>query len=577
MKRITCQFTWLLLLCWFSLSVPAPSQTPAPANNAKLTGRVVGTDGEPLPDITVTLYQIGGSSASGSTASDDEGQFSFDGLTTGQYSLNAYAPGYTMQRPSTSSFHPGDTATLTMVKGGVITGRVTNALGEPVVAVSVAAQMIRNATGRLVEGSAEQTQPTDDRGIYRLYGLREGTYLVVANGPSQSAAPLSAYQNETPTYHPAADRATAQEIIVKLGEEASGIDIRYRGERGHQLSGKVAGATAPSNAGRGGINLVLKQVGSEASYNTATLSANSGETDFSFQAVPEGEYELTAVRYENPLGNLAQAAPRRVQVKGADVTGITLTLLPLGSLAGRVITANPPVSPAPESKCTPPSPPVLEEVSITARRMETGQAGETAYAYTRLNAKGEFVLRGLAAGAYWPLVSARTEGWYLRALTLLPAADRGAREPLREIDLGRTGLPLKPGEDLSGITLMLAPGAANLWGRLVAAEGNALPEQARVYLMPAEAAAADDLVRYAETLVMDKAGRFGFNRVAPGRYRLYAEAVTVSALRPPAASFAVGDRAVRARLLRLAATQPDFELQACEQMTNVEVRLSVGK
>ena len=71
-----------------------------------------------------------------------------------------------------------------MIRGGAITGTVTNALGEPVVAVRVRATMVRDARGEVPKfmtfGLMEQS--TDDRGIYRIYGLRPGTYIVSAGG-----------------------------------------------------------------------------------------------------------------------------------------------------------------------------------------------------------------------------------------------------------------------------------------------------------------------------------------------------------------------------------------------------------
>lgn len=577
MKHTAYQFGRLLLLC-LALGLPVHTQTPAPTSGSAITGRIVTADGQPLPDVAVTLLQMGGggNSSSRSTFSDDEGEFSFSGLTGRQYAVSAFAPGFTIQRSSASTLRPGDAVTLTLIKGGIITGRVTNAQGEPVVAVSVAVQMIRTADGRRVDGNAEHSQLTDDRGIYRLYGLREGIYLVVANAPSGYAAPLSAYQRETPTYHPAADRATAQEVTVRLGEEATGIDIRYRGERGHQISGKIMGAIEFANATQGGINIRLKQAGSETSYNNITLRASGSELDFVFDAIPDGEYELIAQRYE-ARDSLAQTTPRRVQVKGADVRDLTLTLVPLGSLTGRVRLATAPANSTSASKCTPAKPPVLpvlEEIAFSARRVETGAPAlgriEASSRSAFLNAQGEFALRGLVAGLYWPLFNVRSEGWYLRALTQAQPA-RGSA-PAREIDLGRTGLVLKVGETLNGLTAVFASDGAGLTGRLIAAEGGTLPAQTHVHLIPAEAAAADNLLRYAETLVANREGRFGFRNLAPGRYHLYAEAVPASESRPSSVSFMALDQTARARLRRLAAGQPEIELKACERVEGYELR-----
>jgi hypothetical protein len=567
----------VLLLLGFALTLTGYSQTPAPpagpttaAQANAITGRVVDAEGQPLSDVAVMLYPRS-SGAMRSTISDDEGKFSFPELTASQYSLYARAPGYVQQSATANAPRPGDNVTLTLVKGGVITGRVVNALGEPVVAVRVSAQRVRDEAGRpRVADGNQYAQQTDDRGVYRLYGMAAGVYLVVANAPESYNDPRSAYQRETPTYHPSADRAGADELTVRLGEEVSGIDIRYRGERGYTLSGKVTGATEAANPGQSGINVALKPVGSEISYNTAPLRATGAEVEFSFDAVPEGEYELIAQRYENPLGPLAQSTPRRVQIKSADVGGVTLTLVPLGSLTGRVVAESLP----PALQCTPAKPLALEQVSLLLRRMEKASAASrptgNLFLNSRLNAQGEFVVRGVAAGAYYPTLSLTDGFWYLRAFTTQPAP------AARAADLSRAGLTFKPGENLTGITVALAPGAASLFGRVVQAEGQPLPELLRVFLLPAEAGAADALLRYAELMVntaLNKEARFGFSRLAPGRYRLYAEAVAATEPAERRAWQAAWDQTERARLRRLAAAQPEIELKACERLANQELRL----
>ena len=86
------------------------------------------------------------------------------------------------------------------MRGGAITGTVTNAMGEPVVAVRVRATMIRDARGESprLPVLISSEQPTDDRGIYRIYGLRPGTYIVSAGG-SGFAYQFNPYAPDLPT------------------------------------------------------------------------------------------------------------------------------------------------------------------------------------------------------------------------------------------------------------------------------------------------------------------------------------------------------------------------------------------
>ncbi|HSQ23875.1 MAG TPA: carboxypeptidase-like regulatory domain-containing protein, partial [Pyrinomonadaceae bacterium] len=97
-----------------------------------------------------------------------------------------------MQTPQTdlnnpsALYRPGESVSLTLIKGGVIAGIITNNDGQPVVNVSVRAYRVRDAEGNKVRSAAfAQPRMTDDRGYYRIYGLQPGTYVVSAGGQGQ--------------------------------------------------------------------------------------------------------------------------------------------------------------------------------------------------------------------------------------------------------------------------------------------------------------------------------------------------------------------------------------------------------
>jgi hypothetical protein len=58
---------------------------------------------------------------------------------------------------------------------------------------------------------------------------------------------------------------------------------------------------------------------------------------------------------------------------------------------------------------------------------------------------------------------------------------------------------------------------------------------------------------------LNKEGRFGFGRLALGRYRLYAEAVAANEPAERRNWQAAWEQTERARLRRLAATQPEID------------------
>lgn len=558
-------------------SPPTTPKTAATTNanstTGSINGRVVDEEDQPLADVeirTITVGRAGGGSRT--TVSNEEGKFSFTGLAEGQYLFNVQAPAY-IQPNSGRAYRTGETVTLKLSKGGVITGRVTNARGEPVVAVSVSAQMVRNVSTATAEraGNYSYTQRTDDRGIYRLYGMQPGSYLVVANAPARTPTQASAYEKELPSYHPSGPRETAQAVEVRIGAEATSIDVRYSGESGRSISGTVTGGVETASALSGFIRVTLNRIASGEPFATATVQPNAAVKGFAFSAVPEGEYELSA-RGDGDGQHSALAEPRRISVKDTDVTGVTLMLSPLGSLAGRVVGTNHATGPVcPGARAL-----ALDEAAVFVRRTETRNASELVVGSGRVNQTGEFIVRGLAAGNYHVTLNSRNEHWYLQSLTRsasLPAAGTARSEPAIVTDIARSALALKTGENLSGLTITLAPGAAALLGRVLAEADNSLPKMTRVYAVPAEPNAVDEVLRYAETIAAGPTGRFSFNRLAPGRYRLVTEAIPVGELRPAPPGVAALNQVGRERLQRLAATQPEIELKACARVAGYELRL----
>ena len=72
------------------------------------------------------------------------------------------------------------------------------------------AQMSRDLNGRRRPGGFSRDRPTDDRGIYRIYGLPAGTYVVFAGGANAfSSSDQNAAANFVETLPPAGAGTTA--------------------------------------------------------------------------------------------------------------------------------------------------------------------------------------------------------------------------------------------------------------------------------------------------------------------------------------------------------------------------------
>ena len=552
-----------------------------------ISGRVVNDEGAGLPGVTLSLEAIatGSSSSSGGSAtkvtSDAEGNFQFTNLTQRSYSISVQSTrGYVRETVSVPNqpqlYRVGDNVTIRMVKGGVITGRVTDANGNPVIGVFVSAIRTRDAEGMKVDVSfGGRLRLTDDRGVYRIYGLRPGTYLVVANS-GRLVMSVSAYGDQSPTYYPSSTQDTAVPITLVAGAEMTGIDIQHRRDPGYVVSGKILGGNTRSGTmiPISTVTIYSVQTGAPAGL-TYSQQLNS-ESGFAMFGIADGEYEIVASNGGTNEDNYFRSEPRRITVRGADVTGLELRLTPMAVIAGNVVLEPKPV-------CTPSRKTDFEEIAVTTKLDEKPKAESLSPVPIYLptiaaNEKGEFRLVNLRPGRHRLEARLPNENLFIKSITAksadaAPATSTTANsKPVAATDLARSGALLKPGERLTGVTVAIADGAASLRGKAVAAQNANQPlSPLRIHLIPAEPTATDDVLRYGEVLTSD--GSFAFTNFAPGKYWLLAKPVadneSADRLPPPIA----WDAAEPLKLRKAAeAAKTEIELKACQRVKDHVLR-----
>ena len=112
-----------------------PESTPTPTTGT-IKGRLVAGDGQPLTNANVMAQALTSTPTAKPTRVDSEGRFVFDDLPAAAYIIVGTAPGYIDQSMSLgdASQWPrhliGSNVRVTMIRGGVITGLVTNAKGS---------------------------------------------------------------------------------------------------------------------------------------------------------------------------------------------------------------------------------------------------------------------------------------------------------------------------------------------------------------------------------------------------------------------------------------------------------------
>ena len=224
-----------------SLALAAALVQPGSASTIVLSGRVLEADtGAPIAGAQVVAFPSEprhSMQAPPTATTDANGRYQFDTLSSGRYHITVHKPGFApLDRPQLEvevkeGARHAD-VDVRLQKGAVITGRVLDESGEPVVSANV--MILRRPRHAAVAARGDRLIPggpsaqTNDLGEFRLFGLAPGDYYVgvVADSPFR-VAPAQRDTASQLTYFPGtADRAAAQPITVAAGQTVGDIIIR---------------------------------------------------------------------------------------------------------------------------------------------------------------------------------------------------------------------------------------------------------------------------------------------------------------------------------------------------------------
>jgi Carboxypeptidase regulatory-like domain len=555
-----------------------PSSTNRPALGA-ISGRVTSEDGQPLPKATVRIFAMGSQVRSQPIPLGPDGSFQAADLAPALYTVSVSAPGYVRSidpnLPDEQAYHRiGETLNLRLVRGGVITGKIIGPNNEPVIGVPVKAIRTKTQEGKVLPSFQSYDRFTDDRGIYRIFGVPAGTYVVAAGGGIRFAPLVTGFEQDALTYYPSATREGATEIVIHNGDEETGIDIRYRGEQGHSISGTVEmPEQSPGNAIYS-TSLTLSSVSTGNIEYTQYVQPSSGDNGFEFAGVADGRYFLSGAK--NSGGN-ALSATTAVTVNGADASGVKLRLVPTGGVDGQLVMETPPLV----EHCKASSSVSFSEFLIgTQREREKATAGMTPVSLASggpavPNDKGEFKLNGLVAGSYHFGFELPGDQWFIRSIQFSApeeASGRGAARKVSEITPAGYAFSIKTGERKSGVIITASPGGAAVRGRLTpTTKGQRIPEHVLLTLIPIDTDKQKDPLRFAESFARN-GGAFYFNKLAPGSYYILARPVSEEEFALPYRQPSFSTAKDRADLVKLAETNKILvDLQACQSKTDLVV------
>src|SRR6185437_14050318 len=336
----------LVLLALFVLcSSLCLAQTPAKEATASIAGHVT-IRGKAAPGITMVATlrnSFFDNKTVGKTTTDEDGNYKLTGLTAGQFTILPLAKAYVVAsgssyKEASQSVNVAEGEAITkidfvLVRGGVVTGRITDPEGHPLIGerVSIALKdSTPDPNAQFAFGS--NRYQTDDRGIYRIYGLGPGSYRVSVGQASSAGGAASIMglggSQYLKTFYPGVeDESRATILEIKEGTEIANVDITVnKPGKGFAVSGRVidadSGAPAASvYVGHSAIDESNQQVGGMNFSGTQT-DANG---KFRVEGLRPGRYAIYTLPGA-PQDNSTYSEQVTFEVADSDVSGIEINL-----------------------------------------------------------------------------------------------------------------------------------------------------------------------------------------------------------------------------------------------------------
>ena len=531
------------------------AQTPQRDNRprtASIGGRVT-IGGAPAPNARVGLVEVklqtrlgnqhismesGGMNAGEdySALTDADGRYRLTNLPEGNYEVRVMLKAYIAEKKTGDydlirSVSLGENETrndvdFSLARGGVITGRVTDDGGNPMISRHVLLQTVNEQGQKQPYQSSVSSQmfETDDRGVYRLYGLRAGRYVVSAGGEGGFAFAGSSSGKHPRTWHPDTDDENQAKIVeVKEGGEVTGVDIKFGlAKRAYEASGRViddaTGQPIPK------VSVMCMRTGNEGAIGFGAVGGQAttdAQGNFRFNGLGPGRYEVEMMDMTAflPGGGENKHYIERTtfEVKAGDVENIEVRAKIGATISGVAV-----VEGARDASVKA----MLTQSMITFEsRQERSDDPQAASSFgftvggmsSKIKGDGSFQITGVRPGK----VTFDVANFTGKSLSIIRVERNGA-------DVS-DGIDVQAGENVAGVRIVVGHGAAVIRGQ-VNVVGGALPEGWRMHAYVSREKSAGGSVGFAE---VDGKGRFVIEGLLPGEYTLTATAIPSPPPPPP--------------------------------------------
>jgi hypothetical protein len=513
-----------------------PRDTNAPRVGTAILSGVVLTDEtspRPLHRATVVLSS-GEARFPQSTMTDEAGRFAFTRLAAGNYSIVSTKPGYVAAYYGAKQAGRGPgvpiavldgqqvaDVTMRMMHGGVISGTITTQSGRPAENINVMVYRVDNIGGARRLSLTTVSVNTDDRGMYRAFGLAPGDYVVQIGGtlasfalngearlvtsaelrwadqvsgaaaispppPGQTVSYSSMYFPGTP------DVSSASILTLGPAEERDGVDFSLALVPTARLSGQVLDADGRPFPG---AQITVAPAGPAQDLMTMlsgfrTMSRSMPDGNFAVTGVTPGPYTISvratppsAGRGGSPdaammaaarmLGGVGGNAPSLwanadVTVDGRDMSDIILRLQPGMTVTGKLVfeSSSTPPPDATRARVALMSPPTGSSAIELTASMLTGTMQAT------IAPDGTLTVLGVAPGKYRVTTgglamlmgqNAVAAGWTMKSAML------GGK------DVADAPFEVRPNEDVTDLVVTVTDHPSELSGTVKDRAGRPAP------------------------------------------------------------------------------------------------------
>ena len=383
--------------------------------------------------------------------------------------------------------------------GAVISGKITSPAGQPY--VGLRPSLFRKEPSgslTLIRPLISQIGKTDDRGIFRFFGLPPGTYLVSAIAVKQATG-IEVNTNQLTTYYPGTTRQEeARPIELREGEERLDIDFELHSDDsetfdvegrfinalgGEPLANIPFGLVIPSNSPKGSPRTL---------DNVGTSSSNGA---FLIRDLQPGKYRI----YFSPRRDARfYAEPMDIEVVDKPLQGLEVKGRPAATISGKLVIEG--------------GPGAIQEylqsgVSLSLAMTDSSGSGQYRYTWMPPDSDGNFQVGGIEPGK-WAIGVSSPSKLQLRKMEI------GGVPFTRTIDV-------EPGKSISGMRIYFALGTGKISGSVRILNGTwpsdvVIGVSAEKILDPNDPAQGARLASWCDARM-----NISIEGLLPGQYRIY--------------------------------------------------------